>query len=143
MTVMNQTTIFRFLILASLALGILGAVLDLVIPGSLPAGLAAAYDEHVDEEPLSLILVLGVVSIVIAVGAVAGTIGLFMFKPWSRTVAFGFSVLSLVIYPFLGPVLQSGWALMLTEAAMMSWGGALAMAYFSELRSRFDASIRS
>jgi hypothetical protein len=140
---MNQTAIFRFLILASLALGILGAILDLVVPGSLPVELAAAYDEHVDEESLSLVLVLGVFSIVIMVGALAGTIGLFLFKPWSRAVAFGFSVLSLGIYPFMGPALQSGWALMLTEAAMMMWGGALAMAYFSELKVKFDASIRS
>jgi hypothetical protein len=30
---------------------------------------------------------------------------------------------------------------MLTETSMMLWGAALAMAYFSELRSRFEAGI--
>jgi urea transporter len=134
---MNQTTIFRFLILASLALAVLGTFLDLVVPGLLPAGLEAAYEA--DEEPaLSLVLLLAAVSLILLVGGIVATVGLLLFKPWSRAAALWLTVLSLVIYPFLGPFLQSGWAFMLYEVAMMFWGAALAMAYFSELRPRFD-----
>lgn len=136
---MNQTTIFRFLILASLALAVLGTFLDLVVPGLLPAGLEAAYEADGVEEPaLLLVLLLGAVSLILLVGGIVATVGLLLFKPWSRAAALWLTALSLVIYPFLGPFLQSGWAFMLYEVAMMFWGAALAMAYFSELRPRFD-----
>lgn len=136
---MSQTAIFRCVILASIVLAVLGPLLDLFMPGLIPQEFEDAYDAYFTEEPqLWLALALGVFGLALIVGAVVGTVGLWLFKPWSRGFSFWLTVSSVVTYPFLGPVVYSGWALMLTEVAMMLWGAALAMAYFSELRLRFE-----
>ena len=136
---MNQTAIFRCLILASIVLAIIGSLVDLCMPGLVPQELNDAYETYAAEEPsLWLVLTMGVAALIMLVGVVVGTIGLWLFKRWSRGLSFWVTVFSVVTYPFLGPVLYSGWALMLTELGVMLWGAALAMAYFSELRLRFD-----
>lgn len=136
---MNQTAIFRFLILASIVLAMLGSLVDLFMPGLVPQVLNDAYETYAAEEPsLWLALTMGVSALILLVGVIVATIGLWLFKRWSRGLSFWLTVFSVVIYPFLGPVLYSGWALMLTEIGMMLWGAALAMAYFSELSLRFE-----
>ena len=136
---MNQAAIFRFLVLASLLLAVLGSLVDLFVPGLFPKELDEAYEAFLAEEPeLWIALAMGVFAIVLFVGAIAGTVGLLLFKRWSRGFSFWLTVLSVASYPFLGPFMSSGWSFMLTELGMILWGAALAMAYFSELRLRFD-----
>ena len=142
---MNQSAIFRFLIVATIALAVLGGTVDLLAPGLLPSALDEAYEAYLaTEEPtLSFVIALGGVSLVLLIGAVVGTIGLLLFKRWARWLSLWLSVLSALIYPFLGPVLYSGWATMFTETSMMLWGAALAMAYFSEIKVRFESDVAS
>jgi hypothetical protein len=136
---MNQTAIFRLLILASLVLGVLGSLVDLFVPGLFPPELEKAYDAYVVEEPSPwLAVAMSVSALIFLVAVGVGTVGLWLFKRWGRGLSFWLTVVSIASYPFLGPVLYSGWALMLTEGGMMLWGAALAMAYFSELGSRFE-----
>ena len=139
---MNQLVVFRFLILASIALSLVGPWIDFFLPGLLPHGLGDAYDAYIAEEPaLGFVVAAGAFSLIFFVGAVVGTVGLFLLKRWSRAFSFWLTVISTMSYPFLGPALYSGWAFMVNEVAMMLWGAALAMAYFSELRVRFDGNI--
>lgn len=136
---MNQTAIFRCFILASLLLAVLGSLVDLFMPGLFPPELEEAYDAYVLEEPsLWLAIAMGVSALIFLVGMIVGTIGLLLFKSWGRTLSFWLTIVSVAAYPFLGPVLYSGWTLMLTEVGIMLWGAALAMAYFSELKLRFE-----
>ncbi|GFE78082.1 hypothetical protein GCM10011487_00820 [Steroidobacter agaridevorans] len=136
---MSQTAIFRFLVLASLVLAILGSLVDFFMPGLVPQELNDAYEAYDPGEPqLWLALAMGILALVLVVGAIVGAVGLWLFKRWGRGLSFWLTASSIVTYPFLGPVLYSGWSLMLTEVGMMLWGAALAMAYFSELRLRFD-----
>lgn len=136
---MSQTTIFRFLVVASIAAAVLGACVDTFVPSLLPAALGDAYEAYVaaEEPTMSHALVFGGLAIVLLVGVVIGTIGLLLFKPWSRSLSLWLSVLGTLSYPSLGPVVYSGWAAMLTETSMMLWGAALAMAYFAEIKVRF------
>lgn len=138
-TNMNQTAIFRSLVLASLVLAVLGSLVDVVMPGLFPEEIDAAYEAYLTEEPsLWVALALGVFAILVFVGAIVATVGLWLFKPWSRGFSFWLTVFSMASYPFLGPILYSGWAFLLIELGMILWGAALAMAYFSELKMRFD-----
>jgi len=138
---MNQIALFRSFILASIAMAVVGPSLDFFVPGLLPQQLGDAYDAYLAEEPaLWLVVAVGAFSLVLLVGAVVGTVGLFLLKRWSRGFSLWLTAISTMSYPFLGPALYSGWAFMLTEVAMMLWGAVLAMAYFSELRVRFDGS---
>lgn len=141
---MNQTALFRSLIIASTVLAMAGPSLDLFVPGLIPQGIGDAYDAFLAEQPeLWLDLAMGVFTLILFVGAVVGMVGLLLLKPWSRGLSLWLTVLSVMSYPFLGPALYSGWGFMMTEVAMMLWGAALAMAYFSELKGRFDGSVTS
>lgn len=137
---MNQATIFRFLVVASIAMAVLGTVVDSVFPGQLPTVLDDAYEAYAaaEEPTLSRALAMGGLALVLLVGVAVGTIGLLLFKSWGRQLSLWLSVLTIFSYPVLGPVVYSGWAAMLTETSMMLWGAALAMAYFAdEIRERF------
>ena len=140
---MNQTTLFRFLVLASIAVAVLGSLVDSIVPGLLPTPLEDAYETYLaTEEPsMSLALTLGGFTIVLLLGTLVGTVGLLLFKPWGRPLSLWTSVLAMFSYPFIGPVLCSGWAAMLTETSMMLWGAALAMAYFADIKVRFETGF--
>ena len=140
---MNQPTIFRALIVASVVIGVLGACVDFLVPELLPPVLEDAYDAYATAEELSIpfILALAGFAVALVIGGVAGTIGLFLFKSWSRQLSLWLSVLATLTYPFLGPGVYSGWATMLTETSMMLWGAVLAMAYFSEVKVRFNRKL--
>ncbi|HEY0683863.1 MAG TPA: hypothetical protein VGD45_16140 [Steroidobacter sp.] len=143
---MNQATMFRLFVVASFAMAILGEFLDYLIPGLIPTDLDDAYVAWTaaEEPTMSYVLALGALSLVLLIGAVAGMVGLLLFKPWSRWLSLWISVLAMLSYPFLGPSLYSGWATMLTEISMLLWGAALAMAYFGEIKVRFErASVSS
>lgn len=137
---MNQTTIFRVLIVASVALAVLGTCVDFLVPGLLPTVLEDAYAAYSDADELTMsqAVMFSGIALVLLVGFVAGTIGLLLFKPWARPLSLWFSVLATLSYPLLGPVVYSGWATMLTETSMMFWGAALAMAWFGDIKVRFD-----
>ena len=144
----SPVQLFRVLILASVALGLIGGVTDFVFPDLLPKDLNEAWESYTpegmewllseDADWISLVIFLVVILVFLAL-AIVSTIGLFLFKRWGRPVALWITVLSTITYPLFGATLYSGWALMLTQAAMLMWGAALAMAYFSDLRTRFES----
>jgi hypothetical protein len=136
---MNQATIFRFLVVGSIALAVLGGAVDYFVPGLLPAALENAYEAYATaEEPtVSHALTLGGLALLLLIGAVVGTIGLLLFKPWGRRLSLWLSALAMLSHPFVDPVVSSGWATMFTETSMMLWGAALAMAYFAEIKVKF------
>jgi hypothetical protein len=140
---MNQSTLFRFLVVASILLALLGPFVDLLVPGLLPSALEDAYESHLATAELDIpfALAFGGFSLILLIGAVAGTVGLLLFKRWSRPFSLWLSVLSMPSYPLMGPVLYSGWSLMITGFSLMLWGAALAMAYFSDVSTRFERSV--
>jgi hypothetical protein len=103
--------------------------------------LEEALQAHVvaDEAASELALVVsGFALLVLFACALAGTAGLFLFRRWGRRLSTWTSILALSTYPFLGPFLHSGWGTLCIDASMMLWGAALAMAYFSPIRARFE-----
>lgn len=127
---------FRLLLIGTLCVGIAGALVDLIVPSTIPDALRDAYEAYIAAEPALPAMVIG---LVVLVAGFAATIGLLLLKRWSRPLALWVTVVSLVISPALGAVVISGWAQMLVNAATISWGAALAMAYFSEVRTHFDS----
>ena len=142
---MTQSTIFRFLVVASLLFAIFGSLMDHLAPALLPTTLSNAYNVHLSAEDPSLPIIIGMLAfaILLFVAALLATVGLLLFKWWGRPLSVWISVLSLLSYPFLGAMLFSGWALMFTEVATMMWGAVLAMAYYSDVRLRFESDAGS
>jgi uncharacterized transporter YbjL len=111
----------------------------MAIPSLVPKTLSDAYDTYVsaDIDWLSPII-LGIAAFGMAIAGIMGTIGLFLLKRWSRSLMLVVTVGAFACYPFLGAMVQSGWAYMLIEVSMTMWGAVLAMAYFSELKIHFE-----
>ena len=135
----NTLTVFRGFIVASFVAALAGATIDMLVPSLLPVELAAAYDAYTSEIPtLTLIIAIGLLSLVVLVGAIASSIGMYLLKPWSRRIATWTTLVSLPMYPPLGAVLYSGWAEMLLDISMTLWGAVLGMAWYSDLRTHFE-----
>ena len=140
MTIVRMEKIFRGFIVLGVLLSVLGAAVDLLVPGSVPAELAEAYASVSAIEDATLISLAGlsVFALALAIVGIVALIGLYFFKRWGRRLSLAITVISVLIYPALGPAVYSGWALMLTVSSVMLWGAVLAMAYFSVLQSRFE-----
>lgn len=136
--------LFRILLLASLLVGIAAGVVDMVFPSLIPRELTDAQAKL--EEATwgaagwgTLSIALTALAVLGALG-LAGMVGLFLFRPWGRTISVIATALTLPLYLLLGPVIQSGGAYLLQEISMILWGGLLALAYFSPLGVRFGSA---
>jgi len=128
--------LFRTLILASVASGMLGGALDLLKPGLLPEPVVRALRELPQpavEFAVSVNL-LGFLGLVISLTAAAG---LFMFKPWARGFALAITIANLLFYPLYGAQTRSSWSLLLLDVSSTLWGAVVAMSYVSSLGRRF------
>lgn len=132
---------FRALIVISVAAGLAGSLVDLLFPSLVSSSLSTAIENEgppafFSESPWLLLLLVAPVLI----GGVAGTIGLFFFRRWARTLSVLTLGLGIAATPFLGPSLYSGLSYALIEIASTAWGAALAMAYFSPISSFFKSA---
>lgn len=139
---MSPTRIFRPIFLAANVLAILGTFMDTLIPGLIPPALHEAYKASFATAPFSNAQALLAVAFILVffVGGIIVDIGLYLYKPWGRRYSLWLSLAALLVYPFLGDVLRSSWANAFIEASMMLWGATLALAYFSDVRDKFEPS---
>ncbi len=130
-------SVFRFLIVASVAFAIAGAVID----GTLNLVPETLRQAELEITPIGFTTSTFVASIgagLAAAAAIAGIVGLLLFRPWGRRMSLVATAVLLVTYPFLGVVVASAPASTAYERSSMLWGAVLAMAYFSPLGARFD-----
>jgi len=136
----NTKKIFRTLIILNIVLAIFGSTIDFIFPELVPASLKNEYNNIFEKEDFSLLFsaFIGLISFIIIIAGMIATIGLYLLKKWSRSLAVFVSLLVVIIYPALGPNLQSGWSLMFLETSMMLWGAVLSMTFFSDLKIQFE-----
>lgn len=128
---------FRLLLIAY-AVSYIGIVLEaLYFPLSVSEELAAAYAA----EPLPWLaqystFLLGLAIAIFGAGVV-GAIGLFFFKKWARTLSLCATVFTLMVIPFLGPSLDSGLGITVSQFSAMLWGAILFSTFLPPLRDAF------
>jgi urea transporter len=138
-TARRTVLVLRTLIVAGLVLAIVGSSIDMLIPDLIPAVLEDAWEAYISQDPSWIFIAIGGgLTVIVFVAAIVATIGLLLLRRWARPLALWTTVVSVLTYPALGAMLYSGWALMLTESAMIMWGAALAITYFSELKTHFE-----
>jgi hypothetical protein len=137
---MSAVTLFRALLLASVATGLAGSFIDLVFPSLIPESLSAAFDA-LPETPAPAVFGASVLVLLTFGGTVAAIVGLYHFQSWSRPLALVMSLLSLLFFPLLGASIASGWSSLLLEISATLWGAVLAMSYVSSLSQRFQSGI--
>jgi hypothetical protein len=131
----TTANIFRVLVLSSFVAALLAAMLDDAVPGLVPKAIEDAYSAywHANGGTGIVVIMVGILLFALFV-----TVSFLQMKRWSRSLAFWATVASFLAMPLIGPSVQSGWALMFADLSVSLWAGALAMAYFSELKQHFD-----
>lgn len=131
-------TIYRAMLVASLALGILSGIFDFIVPSTLPEVFKEAqesYDAAQATDEVLLFLLPGVVCVVVSLAAF---VGLFLFRSWAPRLAVISTLLGMLVTVLMGPGCLSGWAIMLSDLAGMLWGAVVILPYvFPPLQERF------
>lgn len=120
---------YRLLLIASLIIDFIGGGIDVMFPQLLPE----AFHQVQAEQDLALTtensFVLAGLSIVAIVLLIVSYYGLFMLRRWAPMVAVVFTILSLVCYPLMGAVAQSGLAVSISYFASYLWGAIIVLAF--------------
>ena len=130
--------VFRAFLVASIAAGLLGGLLDLALPSLIPQLLREAQDALTSPELTRRDILLLIVGLPLLLGAVACAVGLYRFRPWAPRASIYLTIGSLVIYPLLDVTVVSQWSLLLTESGAILWGAMLAMAFLSPVKEHFN-----
>ena len=128
---------FRALLIASLIFSALGAVIDTVFPGLLPEPFSKALQLQDEAIAGPWVYALLALALLLLAALVASVVGLYLFRPWSRPLAVGMTIVAVVLVPFFGAVAESGIASAAMELSSLLWGAVLAVAYFSPLAETF------
>ena len=130
-------TLFRALLIASVATGVVGGFIDRIFPSLVPESVVKAFEALPAPPMPALVLVMALFLITFG-GMITAIIGLYFFQPWSRKLAVLMTLLGLLFYPLLGAYTMSGWAAFFTEISTTLWGAVLAMSFVSSLNVRFE-----
>ncbi len=133
----SVATVFRTLIYASLGLGIAGHIIELSVPGLIPASIEKAYETYAPFTETTSIA-LGAYFLTLLVTVIVAAVGLLLMQRWARGLALWITVISLFSTAFMGVALYSALAMAFFDASTALWGAVLAMAYFSDVRVHFD-----
>jgi hypothetical protein len=129
--------LFRGLLIASIATGLLGSMIDQQFTALIPPTVLKAVKDL--PEPSDSTVVLSSLLVLITFGGIVGSIvGLFQFKPWSRGLAVAMTLLQLLFYPIGGVWVQSGWSALFLDLSSTLWGAVLAISYVSSISKLFE-----
>ncbi len=133
-----SVVLFRALLVASVAIGLIGSFIDVMFPSLIPEPITKAF-EALPDTPMPALMLAGLLVIVTFGGTIAAIVGLYHFQPWSRPLAVAMTLLTLLFYPLMGASVQSGWAALFLEISTTLWGAVVAISYVSSLSVRFEA----
>jgi hypothetical protein len=148
--------IFRIAVITTFVLDLLSFVTKQYFPELIPVILQTADKEanaafiHIIEgfvfSPAIIPICLGLGLFLIAI--LASMIGLILFKKWARSLVFGLQAIGLLVMPlviYLVSPLTTHTVLSVVEQEfellnVFLWGAILAVAYFSPIAQRFEAT---
>jgi len=133
----SSVKLFRGLLIASIAIGMLGGLIDAQFVELIPEPVLKAIKGL--PQPSDTTIVLSSLLAFITLGGIVGSIvGLFQFRPWSRELAVAMTLLQLLFYPLDGLWVKSGWSALLLELSSTLWGAVLAISYVSSISALFE-----
>lgn len=129
--------LFRLLLIACIATTIASLVANFAFPGLIPEAIRMADEQLVAEMPDGEMFMHGAFALIFIVATVIGFIGLYTFKPWSRTFNLVLTGVGLLWMPFMEYLVISGWSQLFEGLGTTLWGAALAIAYLPPISERF------
>src|SRR2546426_9224829 len=98
---------FRWSIILSVLLAVGSAGVDALFPSLIPQSLSVALENEPVPRILENLTLSLLVFLPLAAAWIIGTVGLFLFKRWGRTLSLYSTVLGFGLYPFFGPTVSS------------------------------------
>ncbi len=131
-----STALFRLFVVLSFLLPVVAIGVNALFPTLISQGLTEAVQAGAVSPFLESWWSTGV-NVILVSAALAGSVGMLLFKRWARSLSLWSTAFVLLYLPFVGSIVESGVAASLYEMSSMLWGAALGAAYFSTLRHRF------
>ena len=104
----------------------------------LPAPLVAYLDSPIANEVSNFeLLTLALLLLFIAL-AVWNFVQLYKFRPSSRPIAIGLTIIGLLVYFLIGPIIEPPISRIFSDVSMILWGAIIAMMYCKPYRQLFD-----
>ena len=136
-------THYRALLIASFVVGLLGGIVDLLVPSLVADAFHAVQktqDDSMSTARLLAALVFGIVGLLLYVAALYG---LYCFRSWAPRIAVVGTALILLAWPLFGASAQSGIAVSISYLASYLWGAVLVLSYVSPFKDQFLRSADS
>jgi hypothetical protein len=134
---------FRYLLIASLVIGLASGLVDWVFSGLIPEGLHAAQeaqDQLVSDTELFWSAALAFAALLLHF---VSAFGLYQFRPWAPRVGLICTALTLLLFPLVGATVQSGLAMSLGYVSSYLWGAVIVMAYAAPYKAWFARRARA
>jgi hypothetical protein len=128
---------FRALLFAYLLTLVAGLCIA-AMPGLVPEPLESALREVPELVADGALLPAVLLGVPILVASIASIVGLFLLKPWSRSLAAWTTVATLPLYVLAGPSVMSGIGSAIHDVSSMLWGAILLATFVSPLSDRFS-----
>ena len=136
---MNAVSLFRWLLVASIVLTIIGVASEYATASMLPEPVQDIIKSDMEGEiTQSDIIMLGIGAPALIL-LLIGYIGLFRLKTWGRNCFIFASIMIYLITPLLGDFLMTSITFMLYDLASVTYGAVIAMAYLPPVCHRFTA----
>jgi len=135
---MPTSGFLRTLIVAEIGLVIVSVVVSMVTESTLPEPLRAYLEAEVEADITTWDLVMLATGIPLLILLIVSSVGLFFFWRPARVLYSITMAAGLVMTPFFGPYVDSGWGTMFDQAAIVVSGAILALIYFSPLKVLYE-----
>ena len=130
-------TQFRTLLIAAVALGLLGAFVDVLFPTLVEEAFQQAQQTVDEKTSRTRLLVTVAVAIPVLVVYLVSLFGLFKFRSWAPRVSIAGTLLTVLVWPLFGTMAMSGLSLAISYFASYLWGAVLLAAYTPTIRQHF------
>jgi ABC-type arginine/histidine transport system permease subunit len=125
---------FRRLIILQWLLGLSAVVASWL---TLPPDLKGYLEAKPNAEPTIETWIIFAAGVLILIASIIIYVGLYRFRPWAKTLLWPIHLAALLMMPFYGPSILSGWANALSYLYALVNGGILFLVYLSPLGQMF------
>ena len=136
---------FRWVLVSSIAIGLVGILVSLITERFLPDALIAYQDSQALEQEFSMYQGMPLFEIMTAIFgtlflfvAIENLIQLYRFKNRSRRMAIGITIVAMLMTLLYGPVVESSLANLFGTTSALLWGAAMAMMFSEPYNTIFN-----
>jgi hypothetical protein len=130
---------FRKLILLWWLTGIACVVVTVASNRFLPPELRNYLEARAAAEPIVRDWILLAIELFLIIASVIISVGLYRFRPWARSLLLPSQLVPLLLLPFYGPCVMTGWASVMSYLSVLFTGGFLFLVYSSTVGDMFAA----